>query len=93
MVGAKSSALDPERIGLRCLGLRPGGTGFQWFDGAGAVDVDYRVELGRQLRREVVALAFGLRPVDHADSALQPRGVEGHDVRPIPTSMRRARSG
>jgi hypothetical protein len=45
-------------------------------DGARHIVVQDHVELLRQPRQEILALAFGLRPVDHADRPLQARGRE-----------------
>src|SRR5438067_738318 len=41
--------------------------------GTGLVEPDPGVELAGQDRRRIMAPAFGVRAVDHADEALQPR--------------------
>ena len=56
-------------LGLRC----PFGRTLQRLDPAGAVDVDHGVELHGEAGVKVVAGALGIRPIDHADGALEPR--------------------
>ena len=64
-----------------------------------AVEVDDRVELVGEPGVEVVALALGLGPVDHADRALEPRfahvaarpaSAVDNQKRPRPTSWNSA---
>jgi NAD(P)-dependent dehydrogenase (short-subunit alcohol dehydrogenase family) len=65
--------LHPGRIGLRRLGVVPSRAALQRLDRPRDIDVDHRIELLGQLREEVVTLAFGLGPVDHADRTFEPR--------------------
>src|SRR4051812_8396811 len=64
--------LHPSGERLRRLFRRPGGA-LQRHQGAGLVEMDHGVELVGHVGLEVMALALGLRAVDHADRALQPR--------------------
>src|SRR5438046_5750561 len=65
--------LHPRWKSLRRLGAAPFGIALQRLDRACFVEVEKGVELQRQLRMEVAALALGVRAVDHADRALEPR--------------------
>src|SRR5690349_7244825 len=72
--------LDAKRIRLRRLASNPAFAALEGLEGARLVVVDDDVELARQVDVEVVALAFGLGAVDHADGALEARAGElvGH---------------
>src|SRR5690606_5123116 len=80
----RSSASEPERIGLRDPARQLGG---ESGDGGGLVEPDVFVELPRQDRLEVVALKLGVGPIDDADGALEPRG---HQLVPDGVSLRKA---
>ena len=69
-------SLQAGRIGFRILSGHPHAGRLERFQCAGDVDVDHRIELIRRTHVEVMALAFGLRAVDHADGAAQSDHVE-----------------
>src|SRR5205823_2546449 len=63
-------------IGFWHLAPRPAGGSLQRFDRPCLIDVDDCVELVGQPRAKIVAPPLGLRAVDHADRALQPRRAQ-----------------
>src|SRR3977135_4390711 len=65
---------DREGEGLGYLARFPFSGGFERLDRPCLIEMKYCVELVRQPRVEIVALPLGLRSVDDADRALEPRG-------------------
>src|SRR3954466_5673531 len=61
---------QPERISLFVAGLRLGRKRRHCI---GFVEPDIGIELTRKLRRRIMAQAFSVGPVNHADETLKPR--------------------
>ena len=79
---SRATGSEPGRVRLRRLLARePLLGGLERVERVGAVEVHHDVELVGEARREVVALALGLRAVDDADRPLEPgsreRGTHG----------------
>src|ERR1700704_4550166 len=68
--------LHREREGLRHFSRFPFRRGFERFDCPRLIEMEHGVELVRQTRPEVVALALGVRTVNHADRPLEPAGAQ-----------------
>src|SRR5678816_987836 len=64
--------LDGERVGLWDLTSVPPGASLERFHGAGFIEMDHGIELVRERRVEIMACALGIRPVNHANRALEP---------------------
>src|SRR6202022_627892 len=74
--GRGASRLHREREGLRHLSRFPFRRGFERFDCPRLIEMEHGVELVRQTRPEVVALALGVRTVNTADPPLEPAGAQ-----------------
>src|SRR2546423_15612626 len=88
-------SLKARRVSLRRLARLPEGVAFERLDGGRLVEVYNCVELLGELRVEVVAQPLGLRSVDDADGAFEPRLAQklprGSSVAPAQKEARRAR--
>jgi hypothetical protein len=69
--------LDCTWIGFRRFSAVPSFAGFQRDQRMGLIDMNHCVELIRHIREKVVAHPFCLRPIDHANGALQARFNQG----------------
>src|SRR5207237_5812383 len=71
-VGAFSGTqLNPRRIRLRQLPCFPFGGRLQRLDRSALVKMNYRVKLLREIAKEVMTRALGLRTIDNANGAFQ----------------------
>ena len=84
--------LHREWVRLRKLARFPLFSGFERFDRARLVEMEYRVELIRQSRVEIMALPLGFGTVDHTDRPLEPRTANCCTIASLSFRMSRKRS-